>query len=118
MEGKGIPLHFRGAAASVLTWLESLPRTVLNARPSLWVTYASALSMTGQLVGVEQKLQAAEAALPETNSDDKTRNLVGQIATARATLALTKYQVETIIVQAHRALESGTHVGKIVLVRE
>ena len=66
MEGKGMPLHFRGAMTPVLDWLESLPTTVLDARPSLWVRYASALTMTGQTTaGVEEKLQAAEAALQE-----------------------------------------------------
>ena len=44
IEGEGMPLHFRGAGAPVLNWLESLPTTVLDARPSLWVTYASALT--------------------------------------------------------------------------
>src|SRR6266704_5733515 len=43
IEGEGMPLHFRGAVAPVLNWLESLPKTVLDARPSLWVTYASTL---------------------------------------------------------------------------
>src|SRR5205823_292866 len=42
--GKGMPLHFRGAMISVLNWLESLPTTIVDARPSLWVTYASALT--------------------------------------------------------------------------
>jgi LuxR family transcriptional regulator, maltose regulon positive regulatory protein len=40
IEGEGVPLHFRGAGAPVLKWLKSLPTTVLNARPSLWLTYA------------------------------------------------------------------------------
>jgi len=105
IEGNGIPLHFRGAVTDILDWLASLPTTVLNDRPLLWWSYASLLLVNGQTTGVEEKLQAAEAALPEANSDDKTRNLIGQIATARATLALTKYQAETIIVQSHRALE-------------
>jgi LuxR family maltose regulon positive regulatory protein len=35
IEGEGVPLHFRGAGAPVLNWLESLPAAVLNARPSL-----------------------------------------------------------------------------------
>ena len=48
MEGKGMPLQYRGAMAPVLHWLESLPTEVLDARPSLWVTYASALSMVGK----------------------------------------------------------------------
>jgi LuxR family maltose regulon positive regulatory protein len=37
--------------------------------------------------------------------DDETRNLIGQIAAARATLALTRYQSETMLVQSRRALE-------------
>ena len=105
MEGKGIPLHFRGAAATVLHWLTSLPKTVLNARPSLWVTYASALAMTGQLLGVEEKLQAAEAALQGREPVDTTRNLVGHIAAIRALLAAAQNQVEIMLVQSHRALE-------------
>ena len=105
MEGEGIPLHFRGAVAPVLNWLESLPTTVLDARPSLWVMYASVLSMAGQLTGVEPKLQAAEAALQGAEPDDKTRNLIGHIAAIRALLAATQYQVETIIAQSRRALE-------------
>ena len=48
IEGEGMPLHFRGAVTPILNWLESLPKTVLDARPALWVMYASALSMTGQ----------------------------------------------------------------------
>ncbi len=105
VEGKGMPLQFRGAVTPVLHWLESLPATVLDARPSLWVMYASALSMTGQLTGVEQKLQAAETALRGTEPDDKTRNLVGHIAAIRALLAAAENQVETIIAQSRRALE-------------
>ncbi|CAA9359684.1 MAG: Transcriptional activator of maltose regulon, MalT, partial [uncultured Microvirga sp.] len=43
IEGEGVPLYFRGTVAPVLKWLESLPKTVLDARPSLWVIYASVL---------------------------------------------------------------------------
>ncbi len=87
-----MPLHFRGAVTAVLDWLASLPTTVLDARPSLWVRYASLSLMAGQTTGVEEKLQAAEAALAARlpSSDDKTRDLIGQIAAARATLALTQ----------------------------
>ena len=67
--------------------------------------YASALLVAGQTTGVEEKLQAAEAALQGAEPDDKTRDLIGQIAAARATLALTQYQPETIIAQSRRALE-------------
>jgi LuxR family maltose regulon positive regulatory protein len=105
IEGKGMPLQFRGGVAPVLNWLESLPATELDARPSLWVMYASALSIAGQNTRVEQTLQAAEAALGGVERDDKTRNLVGHIAAIRAMLAAGHGHVETIIAQSRRALE-------------
>src|SRR6266516_4151581 len=89
IEGRGIPLHLRGAVATIVDWLESLPKAVLDARPSLWWRHASLLLVIGQTTGVEEKLDAAEAALRAQRSteDDKTRNLIGQIATARSVLA-------------------------------
>ena len=64
MEGKGIPLQYRGAMIPILHWLESLPTEVLDAKPSLWVTYASASAMVGKPISsVEAMLQAAETAL-------------------------------------------------------
>jgi LuxR family transcriptional regulator, maltose regulon positive regulatory protein len=79
----------------------------------LWVRYASAILVGGQTTGVEEKLQAAEAALAaaphSVKTDDKTRDLIGRIAAIRATLALNQYQVETILIQSHRALEYLPH---------
>ena len=86
-EGEEMPLHLSGALTPVLNWLESLPTTILDARPSLWVMYGSALLLAGQLTGVEQKLRAAEAALQGAELDDKTKFLVGLIASARAALS-------------------------------
>jgi len=105
IEGKGIPLHFRGAVTAILDWLASLPTTVLNARPSLWWRYGSLMLVVGQTTGVEEKLNAAEAALQGAEADDKTRYLIGRIAAARAVLALTRYQAETMIAESRRALE-------------
>jgi LuxR family maltose regulon positive regulatory protein len=111
LAGKGMPLHFRGAVAPVLSWLASLPTQELDARPSLWVMYASALSMTGQAAGVEEKLQAAESAIARqsgsggTELDPETRNLIGHIAAIRALLAAAQRQVDAIISQSQRALE-------------
>jgi LuxR family maltose regulon positive regulatory protein len=105
IEGKGMPLHFRGAVRPVLNWLASLPKPVLDANPTLWVMYASALSMSGQLTNVEEKLQGAEAALQNLEPDAKTRNLIGHVAAIRAFLASVQHQVETIIAQSQRALE-------------
>ncbi len=107
IDGRGIPLHLRGAVTMILNWLESLPTSVMNARPSLWWRHASLLLVNGQTTGVEEKLQAAEDALPSTDQTDdpQLRLLIGRIATARAVLALTRYQVATMIAQSRRALE-------------
>ncbi|MBT7081000.1 MAG: LuxR family transcriptional regulator, partial [Chloroflexi bacterium] len=105
MEGGGMPLLFRGAVTPVLNWLKSLSTTILDANPSLWVMYASALLFVGQSSTIEQKLQAAEAALQNIELDDESRDIIGHIASIRAILAIPQYQVETIISQSQRALE-------------
>lgn len=105
IEGKGIPRHFRGTLTTLISWLDSLPASVLNTRPSLRVRYASLLVVNGQTTGVEEKLQAAETALQGSEMDDTARDLIGQIAAIRATLAFTRYELEAALVQAQRALE-------------
>lgn len=109
IEGREMPLHFRGAPVPVLNWLRSQPPTVLDAWPSLWTTYASVLLVTGQQSGVEAKLQAAEAAVaaarPGALPDDEMRDVIGRVAAIRATLALASYQADTVIAQSKRALE-------------
>ena len=105
MEGKGLPLHFRGVVNTILAWLASLPESVLDARPLLRVRLATMALTAGQTTGVEEKLQAAEKVLKNAPLDAQTRDLIGQIACARATLAVTQYQPETVIIQARCALE-------------
>lgn len=105
LEGQGMPLILRGGLIPALKWLASLPAAVLDARPELWVMWASALLVGGQTSAVEGKLQAAEAALQGAGLDDTTRDLHGQIAAARAMAAVGHYDVDTILTQAGRALE-------------
>jgi LuxR family maltose regulon positive regulatory protein len=103
--GRGIPLHLKGAVVMILDWLASLPAEVMNARPSLWWRHASLLLVNGHTTGVEEKLNAAEAALQNFPPTAETRYLTGRIANARAVLALTRYQPEVMIAQSRRALE-------------
>ena len=106
MEGKGMPLQYRGAMTLVMNWLESLPKKILDGRPSLWVAYASALTMAGKPGNnIEKILQAVETNLPSDGQDDRIRDLIGQVAAIRAMLGIPRNQVETIIVQSRRALE-------------
>lgn len=105
IEGDGMPLHFRGAVTPVLTWLAALPVHELDAHPNLWIAYASALLFVGQMARIEPMLQAAEAVLPADPIDAEMRDLVGRIASIRATIAVSQHQAETIVTQANRALE-------------
>ncbi|MCL4868598.1 MAG: LuxR family transcriptional regulator [Anaerolineae bacterium] len=105
LAGKGMPLLFRGAARPVLAWLASLPASVLDAHPYLWVTYANAILFQSQIVGVEEKLQAAEAAMTGAALDEAARDLIGYIATTRATIAVVQQDVGQLIAQSRRALD-------------
>ena len=105
IEGGRMPLHSRAAVISILDWLDSLPKTVLDARPWLWVRSATSVLMAGRKTGVEEKLQAAEEAMQDADLDDKSRDLIGRIAAIRATLAILRYQPEDATIQARRALE-------------
>jgi LuxR family maltose regulon positive regulatory protein len=105
MEGSAIPRHSHRALKAVVEWLMSLPKSVLDARPLLWVRSATMALMTGQTTGVEERLQAAEEALRNSPQHAQTRDLLGQIAAARATLAVTQYRPDAVIAQAQRALE-------------
>jgi LuxR family transcriptional regulator, maltose regulon positive regulatory protein len=105
IESGRIPTHFRSAVIAILDWLGSLPKSALDARPKLWYRYGSLSLAIGLTAGVEERLNAAERGLQDAEPDAGIRNLIGQIAGARATLALSRYQADTIIVQARRALE-------------
>jgi len=111
IENQAIGLHFRSVAMPVIDWLISLPDAVKDAQPKLWVKSATIALVAGQTTGVEERLQSAETALAAQTDrqngvlNEETRDLIGQIACARATLALTHYDPDNMIIQAHRAIE-------------
>ncbi|MBV9544103.1 MAG: hypothetical protein JOY61_06975, partial [Chloroflexi bacterium] len=104
IEGRGLPLQFRGALAPILRWLSALPPAVLDARPSLWVTYASVLLATGRTSSIEEKLRAAEQALEGVPTDERTRDVIDRIAATRAMLALGQDDLAALVTQTQRAL--------------
>jgi LuxR family maltose regulon positive regulatory protein len=53
---------------------------------------------------VEQKLQAAEAALSDAEPHPTTQNRIGHIAALRAMLTIPQHQIDTVIAQSRRAL--------------
>ncbi|MCI3920397.1 LuxR C-terminal-related transcriptional regulator [Paenibacillus sp. TRM 82003] len=104
-EGDGMPLHLRGESSPVLNWLESLPRTELDARPSLWVIYGSALLMAGKVTEVEPKLQAAEAAMSGSEEEPFFRNMVGFMAATRAAVEAVAFTGQSTL--AERQLQAA-----------
>jgi LuxR family transcriptional regulator, maltose regulon positive regulatory protein len=109
MESKAMGLHLRSVNSTILNWLDALPAQVLDARPLLRVRTVTLALMAWRVAGVEEKLRAAEAAvaaaLERSPLDATARDLSGQIACARATLALTRYDTQAMLAQARRALE-------------
>jgi LuxR family maltose regulon positive regulatory protein len=111
-----LPMHFHSVVADVNAWLESIPVATRDARPTLWLKGAAMLLVAGQTAGVEESLRSAEAVLHTVESEPVRRAMIGQIAAARATVAMTQYQVEAMFLQSRRALEylppeNQTHRG-------
>src|ERR671920_1900107 len=110
--------------ALMLGWLEALPGELLRCRPVLSVGYAHVLLAGGELDGVEDHLRDAErwldtaamAARPHLESsrpaaatvvedDEAFRRLPGEIAIARAGLALARGDVPATVSYARQALD-------------
>lgn len=108
IEKGSLPLHSLAVVTALLSWLDSLPKAILAARPWLWVKASTSALMTGKISDIEVKLQAAEVALDAKKQngdyDDRDLDLVGQIAAIRATLAIINCQPETAYLQAKYSL--------------
>jgi LuxR family transcriptional regulator, maltose regulon positive regulatory protein len=107
--------------AILLGWLKSLPEELLQFRPVLSAAYAHVLLALGERDGVEERLRDAERWLDATAGmraraespaaervvvdEEAFRRLPGQIAIARAGLALARGDVPGTVTYARRALD-------------
>jgi LuxR family maltose regulon positive regulatory protein len=107
--------------ATLLGWLKALPDELFRVRPVLSVHYAGTLLQSGQLEGVEDRLQDAERWLdttaemverPEAPSAEMVvadeaefRRLPGAIAAYRAGIAMALGDVPETVAYARRALD-------------
>ncbi len=107
VEGEEAPLYFQGTIAPVLNWFKRLPKTIMDSRPSLWVIYASASTLTGHPSKViEEMLGAAESRLVNADlPNEQIDDLYGRIAAIRAMLAITVNDGKTMLVQSKKALK-------------
>lgn len=103
-EGRGMPLHFRGSLGPVLQWLQSLPEAVVERYPALYLMHASALLFAGRLERIPELAARCEKAFAPFEHDPLARDILGRIASIRATLAVSQHDADTIETQAQRAL--------------
>ena len=104
MDGNGVPLYLRGGGTPVFNWLASLPSDELNQRPSLLLSYASALTYVGKIHEAEQYIRTAESILiAKPELDAQERDLLGQIYALEAMKAISHNDFEAIIVHAEKA---------------
>jgi len=106
LDGPLMPKHSREAMGAAVEWLSSLPKAELDRRPALWVTRATICLAGGMTKDVEKCLRSAEPALAGLEPDEAGRDLRGRVSTARATLALTRYDAEAMTVHALAALDA------------
>jgi LuxR family transcriptional regulator, maltose regulon positive regulatory protein len=98
--------------ATLLGWLKALPDEVVQVRPVLNVHYAGTLLQSGELQGVEKRLQDAERWLDTTANmrpvvvdEEEFRRLPGWLAIYRAGQALVRGDVSATVTYAQRALD-------------
>ncbi len=101
---KAETLLSRSELVTLLSWLDSLPEALARSRPRLWLLQAWALVLTGQLQGVEEYLHQAEREFAESSDVNQT-DLLGEVATLRATLAYFQRDMPQAIKGYQQALE-------------
>jgi LuxR family transcriptional regulator, maltose regulon positive regulatory protein len=101
--GYGPSLQISDSFVAAGAWISSLPVETLDARPSLRIAWAQVLLASGRTVGLERTLAAAEATLEMRADDEPTRDLLGQIAALRATLAFVQHRTDDFSVESQRA---------------
>jgi len=100
-------------------WVDPLPDEVVRRRPVLAVTFAGALLMSGQFVGVEGRLDDAERRIDALagsviGDEGELRRVRGDIEVYRASLAQVRGDVPATIEHAQRARELALEDDHVV----
>ena len=103
----------------LLAWVEPLPDEVVRRRPVLAVTFAGALLLTGELAGVEARLDDAERRIDASSGsgvDDEgeLRRLRGDIEVHRAALAQVRGDMPATVEHAQRAMDLALEDDHVV----
>ena len=103
----------------LLAWVGPLPDEVVRRRPVLAVTFAGALLLTGELAGVEARLDDAERRIDASSGsgvDDEgeLRRLRGDIEVHRAALAQVRGDMPATVEHAQRAMDLALEDDHVV----
>lgn len=98
----------RGEAGVLLNWLEQLPDAALQARPQLNLLYTWALLGTARWDLAEARLRRVEQQVAQSHAGDApawapSPVLLGQLATTRATIAMTWNDTSAILANLQEA---------------
>ena len=100
-------------------WVDPLPDEVVRRRPVLAVTFAGALLLSGELAGVEGRLEDAERRIDASpgsvvGGEGELRRLRGDIEVHRAALAQIRGDVPATVEHAQRAMELALEDDHVV----
>lgn len=121
-----VPLMYRGLVSQAVKWFESLPLHELNARPWLWVMFASAGLYMGRFAEVDRRLKAADDHLSKYQAGQKigkkqrpltlkdVRLIKGHMASLRSVVFATQYNFEEAMRQATLALDYSNDTTVII----
>ncbi|HEX9133391.1 MAG TPA: LuxR C-terminal-related transcriptional regulator [Ktedonobacteraceae bacterium] len=115
IEQVGLAVGIGKQVHTVLGWINSIPEAFVRTRPTLCIYHAVALMFTNQLEAAEARLQDAERCFEAGNPTDKTRVMVGRIATVRANLARFTGDLARCARLSHQGLELLPETEKIFL---
>jgi len=108
---RAAPVMRRERREAVLRgWLEKLPEELFATRPVVSMDYVGALMSTGEIEGVEARLQDVERSLDAPGSavyvdEEEFRRLPGQVAVHRAGQSLMRGDLSATATFARRALD-------------
>ena len=113
-------LRMERREATLRGWLEQLPEALFAVRPVLSMDHVGALMSTGDVDGVEARLQDVERSLDSPAGaiyvdDDEYRRLPGLVAVHRAGQSLAHGDLEATVTFARRALKlapANDHLGR------
>lgn len=98
----------QGAIATLFAWVQALPAGMVLVYPSLYVSYAWGLALTGQIEAAEAVLGQVEATLQaliaEAAATTTPQILLGRAAALRAMLAARRGEPMAAVQLAHHAL--------------